>query len=69
MKDAHQLKPWQFKPTKYDTKRLKEQAEAKLRSGMSDTEVAKWLMWDEGVLLYSANKFIRDAKKRLNSAS
>lgn len=59
------LKPYQYLPSKYPTPELKLKVTGKLLAGISDTEIAKWLMMDEDVALYMSVKLIQQCKRSL----
>jgi hypothetical protein len=60
---------FQYKPTKYPTPELRSKAVEMMKQGKTDTEIAKYLMWDRNVALYSTVKIIQKAKKLLLATS
>jgi hypothetical protein len=57
--------PFQYMPSKYPTPELRAEVMQLLKDGKTDTEIAKYLMWDRDVALYSTVKIIQKAKKLL----
>lgn len=52
-----------FVEYRYPTAELRQEVIKRIKNGESDTEVAKWLMVDKEVALYSAVKLIQQVKK------
>jgi hypothetical protein len=59
-------RPGQFMPSKYPTPELRKIVTEKLQAGVDDTTIAKYLMVDRDVALYSAVRLIQKAKKNLS---
>jgi hypothetical protein len=56
---------FQYQPTKYPTPELRSKAVEMMKQGKTDTEIAKYLMWDRDVALYSTLNIIQKAKSIL----
>ena len=54
---------------RYDTKKIYNETVEKMKNGESDTDIAKWLLVDKKVLLYSTVRVIQLAKKHMKAAA
>jgi cytochrome c-type biogenesis protein CcmH/NrfF len=67
MKPKHDSETGKFISYKHPTPQLKSEVKRRLQKGDSDTEVARWLMNEQGVKIYYAVRLIQAGKKGLDS--